>query len=116
MYVESLVYPMILQCANEFKSGTVTDVCQSRVAMSTEVPLTDQAFFVPIKNRPPRFQFIDAIRGLFGMELSHTPLVEKLSAAHGITEMHLPMVARVYIAEGRCHPSFSHHGVRFTQE
>ena len=61
--------------------------------MSTEVTLTDQAFFRAIKDGAPFFEFANAIGRLLRVKLCHAPNVEEFAAAHRVAEVHFPVVA-----------------------
>jgi hypothetical protein len=49
------------------------------------------------------------------VQLGHAPIVEILSAAHGVGEMHAPVVAIVDVPHGRGHSALGHDGVRFPE-
>ena len=46
----------------------------------------------------------------------HDRIAQVLPAAHRVGEMHFPVVAVIDISHRRRHATFSHHGVRFTQQ
>jgi len=50
------------------------------------------------------------------VQLGHAPIVDVLAAAHGVSEVHAPVVAIVDVAEGRGHAPFGHDRVRFAEE
>src|ERR1700694_4340762 len=56
MHIDSLVNSIILQRANHFQPGAVTDVREARIFVPAEISLQDAAVRGPIENRAPRFQ------------------------------------------------------------
>jgi hypothetical protein len=84
--------------------------------VAAEVPLEDFAVFGAIENGAPGFEFVNAVRRLFGMQLRHAGVVEILSAAHRIGEMHAPVIAVVNVAHSRGHAALRHYGVGFSKE
>jgi hypothetical protein len=50
------------------------------------------------------------------VQLGHPPVVDVLAAAHGVGEVHAPVVAVVDVRERRGHAAFGHHRVRLTEE
>ena len=84
--------------------------------MPTNVPLGNRALFGSVEDCTPLLKLADAVRGLLGVKLGHPPLVEKLTAAHGVAEVNLPVVAGVDIAEGRRSTTFSHDRVGLAEE
>ena len=115
-HFHALVNAVILQCANQLKAGSVTNVRQARIAVSTEVALQDLAFLGAVKDGAPGFEFQYARGRLLGMVFNHDGVVQVLAAAHGVCEVDFPVVAVIDIAHGRSHATLSHHGVRFTKQ
>ena len=106
IHLNALVDAMVLQSSYQFKTGSVTDVCEPRVTMSAEVSLQYLAVCCPVKDRSPRFEFPNPIGGFFRVQLGHSPVVDVLAAAHRVGEMHLPVVAVVDVrrAPPPCRP------------
>ena len=78
--------------------------------------LQNSAVFCAIKNGAPRFELAHAIGRFFRVQLGHAPLVDILAAAHGIGEVHFPIVAFIDIGQRRRNSTFGHHRVRFAQK
>src|SRR5581483_12423875 len=51
-----------------------------------------------------------------GVDLGHTPVVEELSALHGVAEMGAPVVSGVHVAHGGGDSAFRHHRVGLAQK
>jgi hypothetical protein len=81
--------------------------------MSAEMSLQNFSVLCAIENSAPRFQLANAIGRFLRVQLGHAPLVYVLTAAHCISEMHLPIVAFIHIGQRRCDSAFGHYGVRF---
>ena len=107
---------LLLHGADELEAGAVADVGQPGVAVAAEVALEDQAVRRAVEERAPRFELADAVRRLLGVELGHPPVVEDLAAAHGVAEVHLPVVLGVDVAHRRGHAALGHDGVRLAQQ
>ena len=84
--------------------------------MAAEVALKNPAVLGAVEERAPCLEFAHAFRRFFGVQLRHAPVVEILPAAHGIGEMHAPVVAIVDIGQSRGNAAFGHHGVRFAEQ
>ena len=91
---------LLLQGPDHLQPGPVADVRQPRVLVAAEVPLADLAVLGPVEDRAPRLELPDPVRRLLGVQLGHPPVVEELAAAHGVAEVHLPVVVRVDVAHG----------------
>ena len=50
------------------------------------------------------------------MQLGHAPLIDVLPTAHGIGEMHFPIVTLIDIGQGGRDPPFRHHRVCFAEK
>jgi hypothetical protein len=50
------------------------------------------------------------------VQLGHAPVVDVLTAAHRVGEMHFPTVAVIHIAHRRRHATFGHDRVRLAQQ
>ena len=114
--LDALMNAVVLQRADQFETGAVADVCESRIAVAAEISLQDLAVFCAVKNRSPRFEFADAVGSFFGVKLGHSPVVYVLAAAHRVGEMDLPVVAVVDVAHRRRHAALGHHGVSFAEQ
>ena len=73
---------MILQCSDKFQTCAVADVCETRITVAAEVSLENFAVFGAIENRSPGFEFSDAVRSFFSVQLGHPPVVQVLTATH----------------------------------
>src|SRR5687767_3374173 len=93
--------PVILQRADHLEPRAVADMRESWISVAAKVPLEDPTILRSIKQRSPGFQLPDASWCFFGVQLGHAPIVHVLSSAHGVAEVHLPVVAIVDIAQ-RC--------------
>jgi len=71
---------------------------------------------IAIENRAPCFELAHAIGRLLRVQLGHAPLIDVLSTAHGIGEMHFPIVAFIDVGQRRCDSALRHYRVRFAQE
>src|SRR5580658_1662080 len=107
---------MVLQSANHLQSGAVTDVCEARIPMAAEIPLQNSAIAGAIKKRAPSFQFTHARRSFLGMQLRHPPVIQVLTAAHGVGKVNPPAVAIVHISHRRGYATLGHDGVRFAEK
>jgi hypothetical protein len=50
------------------------------------------------------------------MEFGHAPVIEILTAAHGIGEVYTPVIAVIHIGEGGGNSTFSHNSVSLAEE
>jgi hypothetical protein len=50
------------------------------------------------------------------VQFGHPPVIEELAAAHGIAEVHLPVVAGVDVAHRRRDTALRHHGMRLAEQ
>jgi len=94
----------------------VTDVRQPGVGVPAEVPLADLAVLGAVEQRAVGLQLPDPVRGLLGVQLGHPPVVQELAAAHGVAEVHLPVVIAVRVAHGGGDAALGHHGVRLAEQ
>ncbi len=78
--------------------------------------LENVAGFRAIEERPPLFEFADAIGRFLGVKLGHAPVVQKLSAAHGVAKMRFPVVGRVHVGHRGGDAAFGHDGVGLSEE
>ena len=107
---------LLLQGADHLQAGAVADVRQPRVLVAAEVPLADLALGGPVEQRAPRLQLPDPVRGLLGVQLGHPPVVHELAAAHGVAEVHLPVVVGVGVAHRRGAAALGHDRVRLAEQ
>ena len=110
------VNAVILQGPDHLESGAVADVRQARISMSAEVTLQDATVFGPIEQRAPCLELADAIRSLLRVQFHHAPVVQILAAAHGVGEMHLPVVAVVDVGQGGRDSTLGHDRVRLAEQ
>ena len=116
VHLDALVYAVVLQRADHFQPGAVAHVRQPGVFVPAEVALQDATVRGAIEQRAPRLQFAHALRRLLGVQLGHAPVVHVLAAAHGVGEMHLPIVARVHVRQGRGDAALGHHRVGLAEQ
>src|SRR6476469_5438600 len=83
-------------------------MCKSRIFMTAKVPLQNTTILCSIENRAPSFELAHAIGRLLRVQLGHAPLINVLATAHGIGEMHFPIVALIDIGQGGRDPPFRH--------
>src|SRR5437667_12381658 len=107
---------VVLKCANHFPSGAIAAMGESRIFVPAKMSLQNPSIFRTIENGAPRFKLADAVRRFLRVQLSHAPLVHILTAAHGIGEVDLPIVALIDISERRRNSALSHHRVRLAQK
>ena len=114
--VEAQLHAAILQRANHFQAGAVADVAEPLVGVAAERALQNVAVFGAIEKRAPLLEFAHAVRRFLRVQLRHAPVVQELSAAHGVAEMRLPVVGLVHVGHCRGEAAFGHHGVRFAEQ
>ena len=107
---------VILQGADHLEAGAVADVGQAGIAMPAEVALQNAAVFGAIEERAPGFEFAHAVGRFLGVQFGHAPVVQVLAAAHGVGEMHAPVVAVVHVGQRGRHAAFGHDGVRLAEK
>src|SRR5204862_3398700 len=86
VHVKAHLDAAVLQRADHLQPGAVADVAQALESVSAKSALQDSPIFGAIKKRSPLFQFADPVGCLLCVQLSHAPVVEKLSAAHRVAE------------------------------
>ncbi len=114
--VNTLLNATVLQRSNHFEAGAVADVAEAFESMAAEGALQDVAAFGAVEKSAPLFEFTNTIRRFLGMQLRHAPVVQKLSAAHGVAKMSFPTVSGIHIGHGRGDASFGHYGMSFSQK
>ena len=106
----------MLEGADHLQAGAVADVGEPGVAVAAEVALADQPVRRPVEERAPVLELHDPLGRLLGVELRHPPVVEHLPAAHGVAEVHLPVVLGVEVAHRRGRATLGHHRVRLAEQ
>src|SRR5262245_40636488 len=114
--IDALMDAVVLQGADHFEAGAVADVGQARIAMAAEVALKDAAILGAVEDGSPFLQFANTVGGLLGVQLGHAPVVYVLSAAHGISEVNLPVVAVIDVGERGGNAALRHDRVRFAEQ
>jgi hypothetical protein len=107
---------LLLQGADQFQAGAVTDVREPRVLVPPEVALADLAVLGAVEQRAVGLQLPDAVRRLLGVQLGHPPVVQELPAAHRVAEVDLPVVLRVHVAHGSRRAALGHHRVGLAEQ
>ncbi len=106
----------LLEGADQLQARTVADVGEPGVLVAAEVALADLAVLGAVEQRAPGLQLPDAVGGLLGVQLGHPPVVEELPAAHGVTEVHHPVVVGIDVAHGRGGPALGHDRVGLAEQ
>ena len=114
--LDALMDAVVLKRADQFETGAVADVSETWITMAAEISLEYLAVFCPVENGSPGLEFANAVRGLFGVELGHSPVVDVLAAAHRVGKMDLPIVAVIDICHRRRHPALGHDGVSLAKQ
>ena len=114
--IDALMNAVILQRSDHLQPGAIADVGEPRIFMTAKISLQNPAILRAIENRAPCFEFAHAIGRFLRVQLGHAPVVDVLAAAHGVGEMHFPIVAIIDIGQRRRDPAFRHHGVRFAEK
>src|ERR1700738_5161928 len=60
--VDAAVHTVILKRANHFQTGTISDMCKSRVSMAAEIALQNSPILGAIEHCAPRFKLAHPIR------------------------------------------------------
>src|SRR5579859_1732360 len=114
--VETKMHTAILQSANHLEAGAIANVAEASVGVAAESALENRAVIRAIEKRAPLFEFADAVGRFLGVELSHAPVVEKLSAAHGVAEVRLPAVGGIHVGHGGGDSALGHDRVSFSEK
>src|SRR5207249_2073307 len=114
--IDSLMYPVVLQCSDHFEARTIAHVRESWIFVATEVPLQNATILRAIEHRAPRLEFSHTSRRFLRVQLGHSPIVDVLPAAHRIREMHLPVVTIIDIGQRGCDAAFRHYRVRLAEK
>ena len=72
--IDSLMYPVILQCSNHLEPGAIAHVRQSRIFVAAEIPLQNAAILRAIENRAPRLELAHTIWRFLRVQLGHPPI------------------------------------------
>src|SRR5204863_8299956 len=102
VYIDSLMYPVVLQSADHLEAGPIAHVRESRIFVAAEVPLQNATILRAIEHCTPGLELTHTSRRFLRVQLGHSPIVHVLPAAHRISEMHLPIVAIINIGQRRC--------------
>ncbi|MBV6491284.1 MAG: hypothetical protein CNCCGFBP_01861 [Fimbriimonadaceae bacterium] len=114
--LDSLVDAVVLERADHFEPGAVTDVGQPGVLVPSEVPLQDAAVGSTIEERAPSFQFKHSRRRFLGVVFGHEGVVEVLAAPHRVGKVDLPSVPVVDVADRCGDASLGHHRMGFSKQ
>src|SRR5438128_9207735 len=106
----------VLQGANHLQTSAIADVAETFKRMPSKRALQNLTLAGAIKQSTPLLQFTYTVWRLLRMNLGHTPVVQKLSAAHGVAKMRAPVIGLVNVCHRRCDSALSHNGVRFAQQ
>src|ERR1700693_5878122 len=107
---------MVLKSAYHLQSGAVADVRESRIPMAAEISLQNSAVAGAIKKRAPGLQFTHPRRSFLGMQLRHPPVIQVLTAAHGVGKVNAPAVPVVHISHRRGYATLGHDCVCFAEK
>ena len=84
--------------------------------MAAEVALQDATVGGPVEQGTPSLELVDAVGSLERVQLRHAVVVEHLAPAHGVAEVHLPIVFWPHVAHGGGGAALGHDGVRLAEE
>ena len=116
VHIDPAMNAVVLQCADHLQTGAIANVRQPGIPMAAEVPLQNSSIRCAIEQRAPRLELANPIGRLFRVQLRHSPVVDVLAAAHGVGEVHAPIVSIVDVAERRGGSPLRHNGVRLSQQ
>src|SRR5215467_11804418 len=85
-------------------------------SVTAECALENVASGSAVEERTPLFELADAIRSFLRVKLSHAPVVDELTATHGVAKMSAPVVGLINICHGSGNAAFRHHGVGFAEK
>ena len=106
----------LLQGADQLQAGAVADVGEAGVAVAAEVALADQPVRRAVEQRAPVLELADPVGRLLRVQLRHPPVVEHLPAAHGVAEVHPPVVLGVEVGHRRGDAALGHDRVRLAEQ
>ena len=72
--------------------------------------------FGAVEKRAPLFELANAVRSFLRVKLSHAPIVEQFSAAHGVSEMRTPIVGLIDVGHCGGEAAFGHYGVGLSEQ
>ena len=84
--------------------------------MAAEVALADQAVRRAVEQRAPVLELADPVGRLLRVQLRHPPVVEHLPAAHGVAEVHPPVVLGVEVGHRGGDAALGHDRVRLAEQ
>jgi hypothetical protein len=114
--IDSLMYPVVLQCSDHFEAGTIAHVRKARIFVAAKVPLQNATILRAIEHRTPRLELTHTSWRFLRVQLGHPPIVDVLPAAHRVREMHFPVVAIINIGQRGRDAAFRHDGVRLAEK
>jgi hypothetical protein len=114
--VDAAVDALVLQRPDHLEPGAIADVRKAWIAVPPEVALEDPAINRPVEHGAPGFELAHPVGSLACVELGHPPVVDILSAAHRVREVHPPAVAIVHVGERGGHSAFRHHCMRLAEK
>src|SRR5262245_19657846 len=89
---------------------------EARISVAAKISLQNSTVFCAVENGTPGFELADSIGRFLRVQFSHAPLIDILTAAHRICEMHFPIVAFIDVSQRRCDSAFGHYRVGFAQK
>src|SRR5215216_6097433 len=107
---------LLLHGSDELQPGPVADVAEAAVGMAAEGALAYLALGRPVEERPPLLELVDPVWGLLGEGLDHPPVVEELSAPHGVDKVLAPGVVGVDVPDRGRDAALGHDGVSLAQQ
>src|SRR4026208_1424123 len=110
------MHAVVLQGANHFQARAITHVRETRIFVPAEMSLENAAVFGAIEYSTPSLELAYAIGRFLGVQLRHSPLIHVLPAAHGVGEMHFPVVPLIDVRERSGNPAFRPNRVRLTSQ
>src|SRR5205085_3168075 len=110
------LHAAILKRSNHLKAGAVSYVTQTFESVSAECALQNSAVLGAVKQRAPLFQFAHALWRFLCVKLRHTPVVQELSATHGVAEMRAPVVRGINVSHGRGDSALRHDRMSFAEQ
>src|SRR5678815_2974953 len=116
VHIDSAMNPVILQGADHFQAGEIADVREARIFMAAKIPLQTPTVLCSIENRAPSLKFAHTRGRLPSVQLRHSPIVDVLTSAHRVGEVHFPTIAVVDVTECSGDSAFGHHGVRLAKQ
>src|SRR6266850_6685375 len=106
----------ILKGAYHLETGAIADMTKTFESMPAKSSLQNISVAGSIEHRSPLLQLPNPIWGLLRMNVGHPPVIQKLSAAHGVAKMRAPIVRFVHIGNRCGYAALSHDSVRLAEE